>query len=39
MSYQWNWSIFSSPVPTGDTTYMGWLLEGLQITLALSLSA
>ena len=39
MSYQWNWSIFSSPVPTGDTTYLGWLLEGLQITLALSLSA
>ena len=39
MSYQWNWSIFSSPVPTGDTTYMGWLLEGLQTTLALSLSA
>ena len=39
MSYQWNWSIFASPVPTGDTTYMGWLLMGLQTTLSLSLSA
>ncbi len=39
MSYQWNWSIFASTVPTGDTTYMGWLLMGLQTTLSLSLSA
>ena len=39
MSYQWNWAIFGSQVPTGDTTYMGWLLAGLQTTLALSLSA
>ncbi|WP_153163198.1 amino acid ABC transporter permease [Zoogloea sp. 1C4] len=39
MSYNWNWSIFSSPVPTGETTYLGWMLAGLQTTVALSLSA
>ncbi len=39
MSYQWNWSIFSSPVPTGETTYFGWMLSGLQTTITLSLCA
>ena len=39
MTYQWNWSIFTSPVPTGDTTYLGWMLAGLQTTVLLSLSA
>ena len=39
MSYQWNWSIFSSPVPTGETTYLGWMLSGLQTTVTLSLCA
>lgn len=39
MSYHWNWNIFSSPVPTGDTTYLGWLLAGLQTTILLSLAA
>jgi len=39
MAYHWNWSIFTSPVPTGDTTYLGWMLAGLQTTVALSLSA
>ncbi len=39
MSYQWNWSIFSSPVPTGETTYLGWMLSGLQTTITLSLCA
>jgi glutamate/aspartate transport system permease protein len=39
MNYQWNWSIFSSPVPTGETTYLGWMLSGLQTTVTLSLCA
>ena len=29
--------IFLSPVPTGDATYLGWLLAGLRTTIALSL--
>lgn len=39
MSYNWNWGIFVSATPAGDTTYMGWMLSGLQTTIALSLSA
>ncbi|WP_079432734.1 amino acid ABC transporter permease [Zoogloea sp. LCSB751] len=39
MGYQWNWSIFGSTVPTGETTYLVWLLSGLQTTILLSLSA
>src|SRR3954468_1549653 len=31
--------IFVSPVPTGETTYLGWLLIGLRNTIALSLAA
>jgi len=31
--------IFVSPVPTGETTYLGWLLVGLRNTVALSLAA
>src|SRR5438552_14610010 len=31
--------IFCSPVPTGETTYLGWLLIGLRNTIALSLAA
>jgi glutamate/aspartate transport system permease protein len=39
MGHHWNWSIFFTPVPTGDTTYLGWLLSGLRVTVTLSLSA
>lgn len=39
MSYHWNWSIFLSPTPSGDATYLGWLLEGLRMTVVLSLAA
>lgn len=39
MSYHWNWSVFLSPTPSGDSTYLGWLLEGLKWTILLSLSA
>src|SRR5712691_843183 len=31
--------IFVTPVPTGETTYLGWLLVGLRNTVALSLAA
>ncbi|GAC1336938.1 MAG: amino acid ABC transporter permease [Myxococcales bacterium] len=36
MGYHWNWLVFTSPVPTGETTYLGWLFSGLRMTLALS---
>ncbi len=39
MNYNWNWSVFLTPVPSGETTYLGWLFTGLQWTIALSLSA
>lgn len=39
MNYNWNWSVFLTPVPSGETTYLGWLFTGLQWTVALSLSA
>lgn len=39
MNYRWNWEILLSTVPTGETTYLGWMVAGLQLTLALSLSA
>lgn len=39
MAYNWNWGVFASPTVTGDSTYLGWLLDGLQMTVMLSLSA
>ena len=39
MNYHWNWAIFMAETPSGSTTYLGWLLSGLEVTLALSLSA
>ncbi len=40
MSYQWNWSIFSQPTAMGDdSTYWGWMIAGLKMTLTVSLSA
>ena len=39
MNYQWNWGIFLQPSATGDDTYLGWMLAGLQMTVTLSLSA
>jgi glutamate/aspartate transport system permease protein len=36
MGYHWNWLVFTSPVPTGETTYLGWLFSGLRMTLAVS---
>ena len=31
-----DFSIFTARVPTGETTYLGWLLAGLRMTVALS---
>jgi glutamate/aspartate transport system permease protein len=40
MSYHWNWGILLSPVSTGEpTTYLGWLISGLWVTVSVSLCA
>jgi len=39
VGYHWNWGVFLSPTADGETTYLGWLLAGLEWTVALSLSA
>ncbi|MGI4859950.1 MAG: amino acid ABC transporter permease, partial [Janthinobacterium lividum] len=40
MAYHWNWGILLSPVSTGEpTTYLGWLLSGLVVTVEVSLLA
>jgi len=39
MNYHWDWAIFLAETPSGSTTYLGWLMSGLEVTLALSLSA
>lgn len=39
MSYHWNWSIFLAQTPSGGESYLDWMLSGIQLTMALSLSA
>jgi glutamate/aspartate transport system permease protein len=39
MNYHWNWSILLADTPSGGSTYLGWMFSGLQVTIALSLSA
>jgi glutamate/aspartate transport system permease protein len=39
VSYHWRWEVFLQPVPSGGTTYLGWMLAGLEVTAALSLTA
>lgn len=39
MSYQWHWGVFLQPTATGDDTYLGWMISGFQMTIALSLGA
>jgi glutamate/aspartate transport system permease protein len=39
VGYNWNWAVFLSPTGAGETTYLGWLLQGLQWTVTLSLAA
>ena len=38
-NYHWNWAIFLTETSSGGSTYLGWMLDGLKITVALSLSA
>lgn len=39
MSIDWNWGIFLQPAPFGNTTYLGWIWSGFQVTIALSICA
>ncbi|MFF1012040.1 amino acid ABC transporter permease [Proteus mirabilis] len=39
MSIDWDWGIFFQEAPFGNTTYLGWLISGFQVTVALSLCA
>ncbi|VDZ95254.1 glutamate/aspartate transporter permease GltJ [Salmonella enterica subsp. enterica] len=34
MSIDWNWGIFLQEAPFGNTTYLGWLWSGFQVTVA-----
>ena len=39
MNYHWNWAIFLDPSPEGGGTYADMLVNGLRITLAVSVLA
>lgn len=39
MSINWNWGIFLQEAPFGNTTYLGWIWSGFQVTVALSFCA
>jgi glutamate/aspartate transport system permease protein len=39
MGYHWSWGVFLEPVPSGGGNYLGWVILGLELTVALSLSA
>ncbi len=39
MSYHWRWGVFLDPVPSGGGTYLGWMIAGLEMTVAVSLTA
>jgi glutamate/aspartate transport system permease protein len=39
VDYAWRWGILLEPAPHGGGTYLGWVLDGLRTTLALSASA
>jgi glutamate/aspartate transport system permease protein len=36
---RWDFAVFLSKVPSGETTYLGWLLQGLRTTILLSVFA
>ena len=38
MSIDWNWGIFLQQAPFGNTTYLGWLWSGFQVTEALTIT-
>lgn len=39
MNYNWNWGVFLQPTPSGEATYLGWLVQGLGWTVGLSLAS
>jgi len=39
LGYHWNWRVFLDPGPSGGATYLGWMIAGLEMTVALSLTA
>ena len=39
MNYTWNWGVFLQPTPSGETTYLAWLVQGLGWTVGLSLAS
>lgn len=39
MTTSWNWGIFLQPTPFGDTTYLGWIWFGFEMTILLAVSS
>jgi glutamate/aspartate transport system permease protein len=39
MAYNWRWEVFLEPVPTGEDTYLGWLIAGLRTTVMVASGA
>lgn len=39
MNYHWNWGVFFETIPSGDVTYLTWIIHGLGWTVAISLCA
>ncbi len=39
MIYNWNWGVFLQPSASGNDTYLGWMIAGLEMTIGLSLAA
>ena len=39
MNYQWNWNVFLRQTPTGNETYLDWMLAGIEVTVSLSLTS
>lgn len=35
--YHWNWGVFLQTVPSGEATFLGWLLTGMRWTLEVGL--
>jgi len=39
VAYSWHWGVFLQPAASGESSYLGWMLAGLKMTIGLSLSA
>nr|WP_314267110.1 amino acid ABC transporter permease [uncultured Moellerella sp.] len=39
MSTNWNWGIYFQDAPFGNTTYLGWIIAGFEVTILLSICA